>query len=287
MAARPIWRGHLRLALVTCPVALHTVHRASGELRFHFINPKTGNRVRTVTLDAQTDAELSRGDLARGYEFEKDRYVILEPEDFESARIESSSVMTIDKFVAGADIPPVYYDTSYYLAPDGEAGQDVYAVLREAIAKSGKAALARVVISRRERAVAIMPMRDGMVLYTLHEKHDINDPKALFDPVADEKPDTEMVKLASQLIERQAATFEPEDLTDRYEARLREVIAAKLKGEGITPATPQAPRGDNVVDLMAALKESLGRAADSARKPAPAKPAKVAGAKPKVVRKRA
>jgi len=269
MAARPIWRGHLRLALVSCPIALHTVHRASGDLRFNFINPKTGNRVRMVTLDAETNEELSRGDLVRGYQFEKDRYVILENEDFESARIEASSVMSIDKFVATADIPPIYYDSSYYLAPDGAAGQDVYAVVREAIARSGKAALARVVISRRERAVAIMPMQAGMVLHTLHEKRDIYDAKALFEPVADEKPDPEMVKLALQLVDRQVAPFEPTDMEDRYEARLREVIAAKLAGEGITPEKAEAPRGDNVVDLMAALKQSLGRAAESAK---PAKP---------------
>ncbi|MEO9189001.1 MAG: Ku protein [Acetobacteraceae bacterium] len=287
MAGRPIWRGHLRLALVSCPVALHTVHRASGELHFHFINPKTGNRVRTVTADAETDAELSRADLARGYEFEKGRYVIVTPEDFESARIESSSVMTIGKFVEGAAIPPIYYDTSYYLAPDGEAGRDVYAVLREAIAKSGKAALARVVIAKRERAVAIMPMQAGMVLYTLHEKSDIYDPKALFDPVEDEKPDAEMVKLATQLIDRQVAPFEPADMEDRYEARLREVIAAKLKGEGIKSEAPSAPRGDNVVDLMAALKQSLGRAPAAAQNPAPAKSIKTARAKPKAARKRA
>lgn len=287
MAGRPIWRGHLRLALVSCPVALHTVHRASGDLHFNFINPKTGNRVRTVTVDAETDAELSRTDLARGYQYEKGRYVIVEPEDFESARIDSSSVMTIGKFVEAVAIPPIYYDTSYYLAPDGEAGQDVYAVLREAIAKSGKAALARVVIAKRERAVAIMPMRDGMVLYTLHEKSDINDPKALFDPIAEEKPDAEMVKLATQLIDRQVAPFEPADMEDRYEARLREVIAAKLKGEGVKPEEPASPRGGNVVDLMAALKQSLGRAPAAAQKPAPAKSIKTARAGAKAARKRA
>ncbi len=284
MASRPIWRGHLRLALVSCPIALHTVHRASGDLHFHFINPKTGNRVRMVTLDAGTDEELSRGDLARGYEFEKDRYVILEGEDFERARINSSSVLSIDKFVDSADIPPIFYDTSYYLAPDGEAGQDVYAVVREAIAQSGKAALARVVIARRERAVAVMPLREGMVVHTLHEKSDIYDPKTLFEPAADETPDPEMIKLALQLVDRQTAPFEPSDMEDRYEARLREVIAAKLRGEGITPAEPHAPRGDNVVDLMAALKQSLGRAAASADRsaaPAPGKTAaKAAGAKP-------
>ena len=289
MAARPVWRGHLRLALVTCPVALHTVYRASGDLHFHFINPKTGHRVRMVTLDAETDEELARGELVRGYEFEKDRYVILEDEDFERARIDSSSVLAIDKFVDVADIPPIYYDTSYYLAPDGDAGEDVYAVLREAIRQAGKAGLARVVIARRERAVAILPLGAGMVMHTLHEKRDVHDPRALFEPVAAETPDRDMVQLALQLVDRQTAPFEPGDMEDRYEARLREVIAAKLRGEGIAQAAPEAPRRDNVVDLMAALKQSLARAAASAdaprrpsakasRKPAPAAPPKKAPA---------
>ena len=148
MAERPVWRGHLRLALVSCPVALHGVLRASGDLRFHFINPKTGNRVRMVTQDAETDAEVSRRDLVKGYEFEKDRYVLLDDEDFESAKIETSSTMTIDKFVVRDAIHPIYFDTSYYMVPDGEAGQDVYVVLRDAIVESGRAALSRVVISR-------------------------------------------------------------------------------------------------------------------------------------------
>ncbi|HET6183670.1 MAG TPA: Ku protein [Acetobacteraceae bacterium] len=265
MPTRPIWRGHLRLALVTCPVALHTVHRASGELRFHLINPETGNRVRMVTVDTETDEKLSRSDLVRGYEFEKDRYVILEDEDFEKARIESSSVMTIEKFVDTAEIEPVYYDASYYVAPDGEAGVDVYAVLRAALAETRKAALSRVVISRRERALVLMPMGAGMVVHTLHDKSEVNDPRALFEPAAGEKPDAEMVKLAKQLIERQVAPFEPADIEDRYEKRLREVIAAKLKGEGITPEPEGVPRRDNVVDLMAALKASLGRGAEAAR----------------------
>ena len=161
MAERPVWRGHLRLALVSCPVALHSVLRASGNLRFHFINPKTGHRVRMVTLDAETDKEVSRRELVKGYEFEKDRYVLLDDEDFASAKIETSSTMTVDKFVARDAIHPIYFDTSYYVVPDGEAGEDVYVVLRDAIAKSGRAALSRVVIARRERAVAILPLENG------------------------------------------------------------------------------------------------------------------------------
>ena len=260
MAQRPIWRGHLRLALVSCPISLHSVLRASGDLHFHFINPKTGHRVRTVTLDAETDKEVPRAELARGYEFEKDRYVLLDDEDFANARIESSSTMTVDKFIARDVIHPIYFDTSYYMVPDGEAGQDVYVVLRDAIAASGMAALSRLVISRRERAVAILPLEKGMVLHTLHEPRDLYAYDKLFDQVPNARPDAEMVKLARQLIERQKGKFEPADVEDRYETRLREVIEAKLKGEGIKPEAPAEPRGDNVIDLMAALKRSLGQA---------------------------
>jgi DNA end-binding protein Ku len=275
MASRPIWRGHLRLALVTCPIALHGVVRASGDLHFHYINPKTGNRVRMVTMDAETDAEVSRRDLVKGYEFEKDRYVLLDDTDFEQAKIESSSTLTVAKFVDRGEIEPIYFDTSYYVVPDGDAGQDVYCVLRDAMKDTGRAALSRVVIARRERAVAIFPMGKGMVCHTLHEPRDLYESKPLFDAIADDKPDAEMLKLAIQLIERQEGHFAPADTEDHYETRLREVIAAKLKGEGITPQQAEAPARDNVIDLMAALKASLGRSGQAEakvperRKPAP------------------
>jgi DNA end-binding protein Ku len=281
MAERPIWRGHLRLALVTCPVSLHSVLRASGSLRFHFINPKTGNRVRTVTLDAETEKEVPRRELVKGYEFEKDRYVLLDDQDFESAKIETSSTMTVDKFVDRDAIHPIYFDTSYYMVPDGEAGQDVYTVLREAIGNAGQAALSRVVISRRERVVAILPLEKGMVVHTLHEPRDLYDYQKLFDRIEDAKPDAEMVKLARQLIERQEGKFEPADTEDHYEKRLRDVIDAKLKGEGIEPEKPTTSRGDNVIDLMAALKRSLNQ-----DKPERAK-ADVAPARRKAAAKRA
>jgi DNA end-binding protein Ku len=257
MAERPIWRGHLRLALVSCPVSLHSVLRASGDLHFHFINPKTGHRVRMVSLDAETDKEVPRAELVRGYEFEKDRYVLLTDEDFASARVETSSTLTVDKFITRDAIRPIYFDTSYYMVPDGDAGLDVYVVLRDAIASSGMAALSRIVIARRERSVAILPLEHGMVLHTLHEPRDLHAYDTLFDRIPRAKPDAAMVKLARQLIERQEGKFEPADIEDRYESRLREVIDAKLKGEGIAPEAQEEPRGDNVIDLMAALKRSL------------------------------
>ena len=232
---RPIWRGQLRLALVSCPIALYAAHRESSNLHFHFINPKTGNRVRMVTLDAETDEELQRRELARGFEYEKNSYVLLDDEDFDSARIDSSSILSVTKFVPAGEIDPVYFDQSYYLAPDGEGSQDVYLVLREAIAKTGKVALSRVVMSRRERAVAIMPSGRGLVLHTLHEARDVTNPAELFATVPSDKPDPAMVTLATQLIDRQSEAFEPADIEDHYEAKLRQVIDAKLAGEGVKP----------------------------------------------------
>jgi DNA end-binding protein Ku len=305
MPERPIWRGHLRLALVSCPVALYSAHDERGTLRFHFINPETGHRVRMITLDADTDKEVSRRDLVRGYEFRKDNYLILTDEDFENARIESSSTLNVEKFVPHDAIDPIYFDNAYYLVPDGEAGQDVYVVLREAIAHTGRLALSRVVMARRERTVAIRPLDRGLVAHTLHEAEDIHDPHNLFASIPPLKPEAEMVKLATQLVDRQTGEFDPSDMKDRYEARLREVIEAKLRGEGIEPEPEEQEDRGNVIDLMAALKRSLGTggnetktrsapAAKTSAKPAPKRAAKTPARKSetrapprKPVRKRA
>ena len=261
MPQRPIWRGHLRLALVSCPVALYSANHDRGSLHFNLINPATGNRIRMITQDAETGDTLSRGDLVKGYEFKKDHYLIIDDEDFETARIESSSAVKIDKFVDAASIDPIYFDASYYVAPDGDAGQDVYVVLRDAIASTGKIALSRLVIARREHPIAIMPMGKGMVIHTLHEERDLNDYADLFDHLPSAEPDPDMIQLATQLIDRQTGDYDPADVEDRYETRLRAVIDAKLKGEGIEPEAEEEPDRGNVVDLMAALRKSLGQPA--------------------------
>src|ERR1700760_4058214 len=195
MPARPIWRGHLRLALVSCPVALWNAKHDRAAIRFNMINPKTGNRIKMTTVDSDTEEEVQRGDLGKGYEFRKGQYLLLEDTDFESVKVESSSVMSIDKFVEVNSIDPIYYASSYYLAPDGEAGRDVYAVLHEAMAETGRVALARVVIGQRERTIALRAMDGGLVAHTLDEQRDINDAKAIFGDVAGIKTDPEMVQL--------------------------------------------------------------------------------------------
>ncbi len=265
MASRPIWRGHLRLALVSCPIALHSVVRGSNGLHFHLINPKTGHRVRMVSQDAETDEEVPRSDLVKGYEFEKDRYVLLDDDDFAQVKIESSSTLTIGKFVDLSTIDPIFFDTSYYVAPDGDAGLDVFVVLRDAIHKTRTAALSRVVIAGRERPLAIIPFGKGLVCHTLFEPADLWDATPLFADIEEVKPEADMIALATQLIERQNGTFQAEDTEDRYESKLRAVIDAKLKGEGITQEEPPTSDRGNVIDLMAALKASL----DQDKKPRP------------------
>jgi DNA end-binding protein Ku len=213
--------------------------------------------VRTITRDAETEAELSRRDLVRGYEFKKDHFLLLTEADFENVRIESSATLSVDKFVAADSIDPIYFDDSYFMVPDGDAGADVYVVLREAIARAGRIALSRVVIARRERRIAIVPMGAGLVAHTLHEARDLHDPANVFEGIPAATPDAEMVGLATQLIDRQTAAFDPADMEDRYEARLRDLIAAKLEGEGLdAEPVADADRG-NVIDLMQALKQSL------------------------------
>jgi len=291
MPARPIWRGHLRLALVSCPVALWNAKHDRVAIRFNMINPETGHRIRMTTVDAETNKELQRRDLVKGYEFRKNQYLLLSDADFDSVKVESSSMMAIEKFVEVNSIDPIYYANSYYLAPDGDAGRDVYAVLHEAIAKTGRVALARVVIGQRERTIAVRSSSAGLIAHTLDEQRDINDARAVFGDATEIKTDPEMVRLATQLIDRQTAIYDPSDLEDRYETRLRAMIDAKLKGEGIDLSEPAEPDRSNVIDLMAALKNSLGQSAEAKQAEAakPVKETKKATAQTavKVPRKRA
>jgi DNA end-binding protein Ku len=188
MPARPIWRGHLRLALVSCPVALWNAKHERNAIRFNQINPKTGHRIRMMTVDAETDEEVQRRDLVKGYEFRKDQYLLLTNADFDSVKVESSSVMAIEKFVEADSIDSIYFSSSYYLAPDGDAGRDVYAVLCKAIAETEKVALARVVIGQRERTIALRSMPDGLVAHTLDEQRDVNDARSILAMLSRSKP---------------------------------------------------------------------------------------------------
>jgi DNA end-binding protein Ku len=288
MAQRPVWRGHLRLALVSCPVALFSAKHDRGSIKFNLINPETGNRIRMITVDGETEKEVERRNLVKGYEFKKNTYLLLTNEDFEGIKVESSEVMTIEKFVDAGSIDPLYYDSGYYLAPDGKAGRDVYQILREAISQTGRVALSRVVIGQRERVIALRLYEKGLAAHTLHEQRDLNDASNLFD---DPVPvDDEMLKLATQLVDRQTAAYDSSDIEDRYETRLRAMLDAKLKGEGVDLEVVPEPQATNVVDLMAALRRSIaedGKRSVDEEAPQPAKSKAAKPASAKAPRKRA
>ena len=260
MASRPIWRGHLRLALVSCPVALYAARHDRGSVRFNMINPSTGNRIRMKTVDSETEEEISRTQTIKGYEYSKGRYVTITDEDLDAVRVESSTMMAIEKFVDATSIDPIYYDASYYLAPGGKGAEDVYAVVREAIVRTGRVALTPIVIAQRERTVAVRPIEGGLAAHTLNEQRDLNEAGTLFDTMRNIAIDPSMIDLAIQLIDRQTSDYDPADLEDRYETRLRQMLDAKVKGEALEEKAVDHAFEGNVVDIMAALRRSLGHA---------------------------
>jgi len=252
---RPLWQGQLKLSLVSCEVKLFPVLTHREEIHFNLLNPETGNRIRMQPTDAETGEELERADLVKGYQYSKDRYVVVTDEELNELKIESSDVMAIEKFVPAADIAPIFYDQSYYVVPAGKADDEAFGVIREAMKKAGKVALARVVISRRERIVAVESQGKGMVGHSLHEAEDISDMSDVLRG-AGGKPEADMVAIAAKLVEQKSGDFDPKDFKNRYEDRLRELIDAKLAGEKL-PEEPEEEDRSNVVDLMTALKQSL------------------------------
>lgn len=279
MALRPTWHGHLRLSLVACPVALYTATTTAHDVRFHLINPETHNRIRQLTIDAETGEEVERGSLLRGYEVERDRYILLTDEEIASVRLESTHTLDIERFVAADEIDRIWWNDPYFMVPDGRAGLDAFTVIREAMRQSRKVALARVVMSQRERVVAIEPRGAGMLVTTLRSHDEVRDDDVAFADIPHPRTDQRMVHIAEQIIAQLEGPFDPAEFTDRYEDALRDLIRAKQ--EGAEPIAAPAPPQDNVVDLMEALRRSLE--ADQAQRTQPTrrKPERISPTPPK------
>ena len=264
MAVRPSWEGHLRLSLVTCPVALYPATSEAETVRFNLINPKTNNRIKMQTVDAGTGKEVSRGDLVKGYAIAKDQYVLLDKEDFEAVKLESTRIIDIEKFVPRTSIDRLYWDTPYHLVPAGKTGVEAFAVIRAAMDKKHMVALGRLVMSTRERICAIEIEEGGLVLTTLRTAEEVRDMAEL--PSQDlPKPDPKMLAIAEKIVEQQSGDFDPAEFTDRYEEALRALIEEKKKGKPAKPSRPANDDDGKVVDLMAALKKSLQGAAGASR----------------------
>lgn len=255
MASRPSWQGHLKLSLVTCPVSLYTATSSGGDVHFNLINPKTNNRIKMITTDPDT-GPVERSELVKGYEVSKGEYILLTDEEIKSVRLESTKTIDIERFVPADDIDRLYWDNPYYLAPDGKMAQEAFGVIRTAMEKSGQIALARVVISTRERILALEPRDKGILAYTIRTDAEVRKADEIFAGISDAKPDAAMISIAERIIEQQEGPFDPSQFVDRYEEALKALIEDKKKGH--KPAKVAEPDDTNVVDLMSALRASLG-----------------------------
>ena len=266
MAARSSWKGYLKLSLVSCAVALYPATTSSGRVAFHTINKKTGNRVKRQFIDADTGEVVDNEDQAKGYEIGKGTYVLVEDEELDAIKIESTHTINIESFVPRNQVDERYLDAPYYLAPEDKVAQEAFAVIREALEKKDKAGVARIVMSNRERIVLLEPHGKGVLATLLRYPYEVKPSSAVFDDLPDIEVPKEMADLAAHIIEQKAGDFDPTKFEDRYQEAMLALVRAK-QGEADEPDLPQSrPSGSNVINLMDALKKSI--AAESKKEPA-------------------
>jgi DNA end-binding protein Ku len=261
MAPRAYWKGSLKLSLVTCPVALYPASTAVEKTRFHMINKETGNRLKQQMVDAETGDVVESDQKGRGYELKKGEYVEVEKEELEAVQIESNHTIEIDSFVPSDEIDKRYLDRPYYIVPDGKAGADAFAVIRDAMKDQDRVALARIVLANREHVVAIEPLGKGLLGTTLRYPYELRDESDYFGDIKSPKISKDMVELAGHILDTKAAHFDPSKFKDEYENALKALVRRKAAGKPVK-IVEREERPDNVVNLMDALKQSLkGKAA--------------------------
>jgi DNA end-binding protein Ku len=277
--ASTVWKGHLTFGLVSFPVKLYSAAR-SESISFNQLHKADGSRVKQVLYCQAEDKPIPRSEIVKGYEFEKDRYIVIEDEEVKKVAPQSAKVMELLEFVPNDQVDPIYLETSYYLAPD-EAGEKPYALLFDALKKSGRVGVAKIAMHNREHIVILRPGKSGVLMHTMYYSHEIR-------KVDEFRTDVSLVKdkelaLASSLIEALAADFEPDKYHDTYRDNLLKMIEAKKQGAEVV-ATPE-PQQAKVVDIMEALKASLAMAKKPAASAISSEPASVDEVRPE--RKRA
>jgi DNA end-binding protein Ku len=245
----------LKLSLVSCPVALFPASTEREKITFNQINRKTGNRIKYRKVDAETGDEVDSSDIVKGYEVGKGEYIEIEPEELEAIAIESKRTIEIDKFVPKKEIDELYLNSPYYIVPDGEVGQQAFAVIREAIRKEGMVALGRVVFTSREHVIALEPRGKGLLGVTLRYPYEVRKEDEYFDEIEDEKIPKDMMELASHIVETKSGHFKPEEFEDHYEDALKELLKKKQSGQKIEAPREREPA--KVISLMDALRRSV------------------------------
>jgi DNA end-binding protein Ku len=263
MAPRANWKGFLRLSLVTCPVALYPATSDTEKVSFNQINRKTGHRIKYTKVDAETGDEVANEDIVKGYKVDTDTYVEVTKEELDDVALESTHTIEIDEFVPKDEIDNRYLIRPYYLIPDGKVGHDAFAVIRETVRSMNKVAIGRVVLTNREHIIALEPLGKGLMGTLLRYPYEVRSETEYFGDIQDVKITKDMLDLARHIVEQKSASFDPEEFEDHYEAALIDLINKKRAGIRITAKAP-AKTGDNVINLMDALKRSLASEKQSA-----------------------
>ncbi len=265
MAPRPYWKGYLKLSLVSCAVALYPAASRSERISFHWLNRETGNRLRQLMVDSDSNEPVEREDRVRGYQLAKSDYLEIEDSDLDAIEIESSHTIDIESFIPRNEIDPVFLDSSHYLVPNDKVAEEAFAVIREAMASEGVAGLGRAVISRRERLLVMEPRDKGILATVLHYNYEVRNDSAYFDSIPDLKIPAEMLDLAKHIIRTKLGHFDISKFDDRYENALIEMIRAKQAGRPGEAARPRQP--SNVVNLMDALRKSIAAEKGGVKQP--------------------
>jgi DNA end-binding protein Ku len=293
VAARPIWRGQIRLGLVSIPVELYAATKSGAQIQFHQVHEPSGKRIKYEKV-VPGIGPVDRDEIVKGYEVSKGHYILLDPEEIESVKLESRKTLDLVQFVDIGDIDPMYFDKPYYVVPADDIAEEAFVVVRDALRASKKVGVGQLAMRGPEYVVALKPCGRGMLIETLRYADEVNRAQSFFRDIGDSKPDPELLDMASMLIERKVGEFDPKEFHNRYVDALKSLIAEKRrkKGEKVIQdpdADAPPPKGSNVIDLMAALKKSLGDdkpARPAGRKPA-AKPAPRRTAAKKAAPKRA
>ncbi len=254
MALRPYWSGQIRLSLVSLPVNIYAALNRSRQIAFHEIYRPTGQRVHhQLVVDGEP---VEREDVIKGYEVEKGEYVLIEPEDIKKLKIPSKEILDIVQFVDAHTIDAAYYETPYFVAPDGKAAEDAFVIIREALRQSGKIGLGQLAIGGRERLCAIQPCGSGILLETLRYEEEIKESDPYFSDIPTPKVDKEQLDLAKELIKRKTTTFKPGAFHDRYREALQDLVEARVEKRAPKSFGEVKPAG-KVINLMDALRKSL------------------------------
>ncbi|SER38930.1 DNA end-binding protein Ku [Faunimonas pinastri] len=275
-AARAIWKGHIRLSLVSIPVELYAATESKAKVSFRQIHEPTGKPIhyeKVVTGVGPVDKD----EIMRGFEYEKGNYVLLDDEDLDAVKLETKRTLDLTQFVDSSEIAPIYYDTPYFVVPQDELAEDAFRVVRDALRDAGKVGIGQLALRGKEYLCAVRPCGTGILLETLHYEEEIRKSDAYFNQISGKTADDDLLAVAKELINRKTAPFDAAAFKDHYTAALRQLINEKLKAKGGRVTDTEEPAGKgagggNVIDLMAALKQSLEASGGNAGKPVDEKP---------------